>query len=82
MLQRDDWQLRIKGHADARASEEYNLALSKRRSEAIMFYLMNRGVKRNQLIVEYYGESAPSATNATQGGMQLNRRVEMEFIFK
>jgi type IX secretion system PorP/SprF family membrane protein len=82
LLKRNDWQLRVKGHADARASDEYNLALSKRRAEAVMFYLMNRGVKRNQLMVEYYGESIPAASNATQGGMQLNRRVEMEFVFK
>lgn len=81
MLEHKDWQLRISGHTDARASIEYNLALSKRRSEAVMFFLMNRGLKRNQLIVEYYGENAPAATNASEGGMQLNRRVEMEFIF-
>jgi type IX secretion system PorP/SprF family membrane protein len=81
LLAQPDWKLKIAGHADHRASDEYNLALSKRRSEAVMFYLMNRGVKRNKLIVEYYGENMPVASNASQGGMQLNRRVEMTFVF-
>lgn len=81
MVKRKDWKLKIAGHTDSRASEEHNLALSKRRAEAVMFYLMNRGLKREQLVVEYYGENAPTATNASQSGMQLNRRVEMSFVF-
>lgn len=82
LVHRSDWRLELKGHADARASEEYNVALSKRRSEAVMFYLMNRGVKRDQLTVEYFGENKPISTNASEGGRQLNRRVEMRFIFR
>lgn len=82
LVKRTDWQLELKGHADARASAEYNIALSKRRAEAVMFYLMNRGVQRNQLRVEYYGENKPISTNASEGGRQLNRRVEMTFIFR
>ncbi len=82
MVKRKDWKLRIKGFTDARASSEFNLELSKRRAEAVMFYLVNRGVSREQLLVEFYGEQMPVATNSSEGGQQLNRRVEMEFIFK
>ncbi len=82
MVTHPDWKLRIRGHADARGDEEYNLRLSKRRAEAVMFYLLNRGVRRDQLIVEYFGELAPIAPNDDPASLQLNRRVEMEFVFE
>jgi type IX secretion system PorP/SprF family membrane protein len=82
LVKRTDWKLKIKGFTDARASSDFNLDLSKRRAEAVMFYLVNRGVSREQLMVEFYGEQMPAASNTSEGGQQLNRRVEMEFIFK
>jgi type IX secretion system PorP/SprF family membrane protein len=81
MVKRHDWKVSMKGHADNRGSDEYNLGLSKRRAEAVMYYLMNRGTKRNQLIVEYFGESVPAASNASEGTRFLNRRVEMKFVW-
>ncbi len=82
LIKHPDWGLKVMGHADQRASDEYNLALSKRRSEAVFFYLQNRGVKRQQLTVEYYGEGEPASHRASEGSLQLNRRVEMEFFFR
>lgn len=81
MVLHPDWRIRMTGHADSRGSDEYNLDLSKRRVEAAMFYLINRGMKRQQLITEYYGERKPAASNVSEQQMQLNRRVEMEFVF-
>lgn len=81
MVTHPDWRIRMTGHTDDRGSDEYNLDLSKRRVEAAMFYLINRGMSRQQLITEYYGESKPVASNASEQTMQLNRRVEMEFVF-
>ena len=46
-----------------------------------MYYLMSKGVKREQLVVEYYGEKNPISHNTDEDGWKLNRRVEMEFIF-
>jgi type IX secretion system PorP/SprF family membrane protein len=82
MASKQDWKLKLTGHADSVGSSEYNISLSKRRAESVMFYLMNKGVNRKQLIVEYYGENIPFANNASEGGRQLNRRVEMEFVFQ
>lgn len=81
MVTHPDWRIRMTGHTDNRGSDEYNLDLSKRRVEAAMFYLINRGMGRQQLITEYYGERKPIASNASENTMQLNRRVEMEFVF-
>ncbi len=76
-----DWKVRLAGHADARGTSEHNLNLSKSRAEAVMYYLMARGVKREQLVVEYFGENVPIGDNRSPTGLSENRRVEMEFIF-
>ncbi len=81
MLERRDWKVRVAGFADARGTDEHNLTLSKNRAEASMYYLMSKGVKREQLVVEYYGEKNPISHNTDENGWKLNRRVEMEFIF-
>jgi type IX secretion system PorP/SprF family membrane protein len=81
MQERADWQLRIAGHTDSKGSPEANLEVSRRRAEAVMFYLINQGVRRDQIILEYFGETRPFADNETEASRQLNRRVELEFIF-
>ena len=82
MVKRVDWKIRMKGHTDDTASDAYNIDLSKRRVEGVLFYLMNRGVHRSQLVTEYYGEDKPAASNSNEYSRQLNRRVEMEFVWE
>ncbi|MGC9371125.1 MAG: OmpA family protein [Paracoccaceae bacterium] len=65
----------IAGHTDSRASDEYNMALSMRRANAVAKIANDVGVK--VLDVRGYGERMPRATNATAAGMQQNRRVEI-----
>ncbi|MFT5744996.1 MAG: type IX secretion system PorP/SprF family membrane protein [Saprospiraceae bacterium] len=77
-----EWRVRATGHTDERASKEYNDSLSKRRVESVMFYLMNRGAKRNQIVAEYYGEGEPSEIGTTEANYQLNRRVELNLLFE
>lgn len=81
MNERADWQLRIIGHTDNKGTEKSNMDVSQKRAEAVMFYLINQGVPRQQLMVEYYGETRPFASNDHESGRQLNRRVELEFVF-
>ncbi len=81
LVSKSDWNIELSGHADSDGTNEYNIDLSKRRAERVMYYLMNRGVRRDQLRVTYYGEEMPAAPNFTEGGKQLNRRVEMRFVF-
>lgn len=68
--------IRIFGHADARASNEYNKELSAERANAVKDWLQNKGgIAANKLSIEAMGETAPRATNETAAGRQLNRRV-------
>ncbi len=81
MKNRSDWRLRIAGHTDNKGSERANLLLSKDRAEAVYMFMIEKGVRREQLIMEYHGQSKPFAGNDTEAGRQLNRRVELEFVF-
>lgn len=72
-----DLRFRIDGHTDAVGPEAYNQALSARRAEAVKRYLVdNLGIAEERLETRGFGESQPLATNATNTGRTLNRRVE------
>lgn len=65
------------GHTDAQGPLEANIALSKRRAQAVADRLVTRhGVARSQLRAEGMGWLAPRATNLTPEGREANRRVE------
>ncbi len=68
----------INGHTDARASDEYNMALSLRRARAVA--AIGRSVGARIASVRGYGERQPIATNSTAAGMAKNRRVEIQCI--
>lgn len=66
----------IGGHTDGVGSEEYNMALSLRRAQAVKDALC-RGYKVDcgRLAVKGYGKSEPVASNDEEAGRALNRRV-------
>jgi outer membrane protein OmpA-like peptidoglycan-associated protein len=65
------------GHTDASGSETYNLDLSERRAEAVMDYLIGRGVEPTRMAAVGYGESQPVASNQSASGRSQNRRVDL-----
>lgn len=66
----------IVGHTDSIGSDTYNLNLSKQRAETVVNYLINKGIDGKRLIAIGKGESEPIATNETEEGRAVNRRVE------
>ncbi|MBI1321521.1 MAG: OmpA family protein [Candidatus Hydrogenedens sp.] len=69
--------LRVEGHTDSRAPDEYNQKLSERRAKAVGAALVERGAAEGQLIVEGFSEFRPAQPNTDWQNMQLNRRVEL-----
>ncbi|QGZ95479.1 OmpA family protein [Terricaulis silvestris] len=67
----------IEGHTDWIGSDGYNDGLSRRRAQAVVEWLVARGIERERISAVGRGESEPVATNATAAGRQLNRRVEV-----
>ena len=72
--------LRISGHADERGSDEYNLALSKRRAAEAKRFLTQQGVDSTRLETVGYGEEQPMDTGATEPAWATNRRAEFSVI--
>lgn len=70
--------IRAEGHTDSVGAEEYNMDLSFRRANAVYGLLTQRGIADNRVEVVGYGESTPVATNNTEAGRQMNRRVELK----
>lgn len=71
-------QVRIYGHADARADANYNKELSEQRAEAVKNWLVsNAGIDASRVSVQPMGESDPVASNQTKSGQKQNRRVEI-----
>jgi len=70
----------IMGHTDDRGSDRYNQMLSEDRAKSVAIYMEDGGVAPRRISTEGRGESEPRATNATEAGRQLNRRVELLII--
>lgn len=65
------------GHTDSRGSAEYNQGLSVRRATAVSDYLVSEGIDASIIDVSGMGENKPAASNDTEEGRALNRRVEI-----
>ncbi len=70
----------IKGHTDSRGSEKYNQDLSLRRADAVKQYLESKGISAQRLTAEGLGSAKPVASNKTDKGRAMNRRVELHPI--
>lgn len=64
----------IEGHADARGTNEYNLALGERRGNAVKDYLTGLGIAAERMVVISKGEESPLCTEETEGCYARNRR--------
>ena len=68
--------LRIAGHADERGSDEYNLALSKRRAAEAKRFLMQQGIDSTRIETVGYGEEQPLDHSSTEPVWAMNRRAD------
>jgi OOP family OmpA-OmpF porin len=73
-------RVQVTGHADAVASDLYNLRLSAERSQAVRDYLLGKGIDPQRVQIAARGKAQPVADNHTREGRSQNRRVEIEVI--
>jgi len=67
----------IVGHTDSEGSDAYNQDLSLRRADAAYEYLALQGVDISRMFTSGRGEMEALASNDTDAGRQLNRRIEI-----
>ncbi|HNV78423.1 MAG TPA: OmpA family protein [Thermomonas sp.] len=70
----------VSGHTDSVGSDAANQALSERRANAVSGYLIGQGLQRERFEVVGMGERYPIASNDTDQGRALNRRVEIRLL--
>jgi OmpA-OmpF porin, OOP family len=68
-------KLNVGGYSDNVGPASTNLALSKKRAEAVRAFLVKHGVSADALTAQGYGDANPIADNATAGGRFANRRL-------
>lgn len=81
LMLEEDFTLKINAHTCSQGTHDYNQALSEKRAQSVKAYFSKKGVKANRLITKGYAETQPIATNDTEEGKSLNRRVEFIIIF-
>lgn len=73
-------RIEVTGHADITGSEAFNNALGLRRAEFVKSFLVNAGIKAEQIVTSSKGSSEPAASNSTPEGRAANRRSEIKII--
>ena len=74
LAQNGNARLEIQGNCDERGTDEYNLALGKRRAEAAKRYLVDLGVSPNRVTTISFGEENPAVRGHTEAAWSKNRR--------
>jgi len=75
-----DTRLRVIGHTDSTGSADYNYNLSNRRATSVANHLAAGGLDQNRLITQGMGPDQPIASNNTEAGKAMNRRVELQIV--
>lgn len=68
--------LLIIGHSSSDGDDNNNLKLSRSRAKSVSDYLINNGLSPKRLSVDGKGARSPIASNSTEEGRKLNRRIE------
>ena len=77
LAKQPDRHITVEGHTDSVGSESSNMALSQRRAESVMNYLVSHGVSADRITAIGKGKEYPVTSNSTAAGRQKNRRVEV-----
>lgn len=82
--------IELSSHTDSRADNDYNMALSQRRADAAVKYIISRGIEGTRLIAKGYGETQPlisdeeinsmASEEAREAGHQKNRRTQFRIL--
>lgn len=80
LKEHDRTLVEVMGHTDSTGSRAHNQALSERRAQAVASYFRSRDIKPLRLATYGHGEDYPVASNNSDSGRKLNRRVEIVLV--
>ena len=68
--------IEIAGHTDGDGEDGFNQALSEKRAQAVVDYLVKAGLPASRFTAIGYGSTQPVASNDTDEGKAQNRRID------
>ncbi len=80
LTQYKELKVEVSGHTDDKGNDKYNQKLSEKRGNAVVKYLVKKGINKSRLVAKGYGEAKPVAPNTSDEGRQLNRRTELKIL--
>ncbi|MFP9113033.1 OmpA family protein [Flavobacterium sp. RHBU_3] len=82
MKQYPDLVVMAKAHTDSRGSEQYNMSLSNRRAKSTVQYIISKGIAKERISGQGYGESEPKVAcdKCTEEEYAQNRRSEFVIV--
>jgi outer membrane protein OmpA-like peptidoglycan-associated protein len=80
LLEHPHLRLEIEGHSDSTGPHRHNMRLSRKRAEAVVRYLVSRGIERERLTAMGFGPDNPVDSNRTMKGRASNRRSEIRVV--
>jgi general secretion pathway protein A len=78
MVHNPETRININGYTDSRGARSYNISVSQFRANMVKGYLVGKGVEALKIRALGLGPKDPIASNDTEKGRQMNRRVEIE----
>ena len=81
-IENENYIIEVQGHTDNTGKAEVNKRISDQRANAVMKYLVDKGVPAARMSAVGYGQDQPIADNKTAAGRQKNRRVEFKISFE
>ncbi len=87
LLKGKNTSVEIMSHTDSRGNDSYNLALSQRRAESVVNYLVAKGIARSRMLAKGYGETrlrnkCANGVSCTDAQHRQNRRTEFRILGK
>lgn len=80
LIENSETIIEVSGHTDNVGNPRKNIVLSKKRANAVVYYLISKGVNKSQLVAKGFGKTKPIADNRTKQGRFENRRVDFKII--
>lgn len=78
-------KVELSSHTDSRGSNPYNLDLSARRAKSAVEYILSKGISRDRIIAQGYGETrllnrCADGINCSEEEHRINRRTEAKLL--